>query len=258
MIDVWGREVGQLELVLVYPGKGYMKEAEYGIVVGTSAVFTKANNVMKLSKCYHIVNRSLEQDNIREDLLKRYQLHTTKVVQAGGYKKIEPEVFGWYQGDSEVISYIYIGEFKIDVNEECRKKNFPEKYLIGGHCYIKIQRNSTFYNYLIAKLRKQEDEGSVFRFEEFKMKLYEYLNMMSGLETNRWYQNISNELSNFVVSTRKRTFMKRFGKFKFDRGFYDTEIFDSNYMTPYMKTTYGSRQNSVYTALTGSYIFTKV
>lgn len=255
MIDVWGREVENLSLVLSYPGKGYMKDAVYGLVIGSNLVYNLNTQVTKVTNCYLIDNRTEEQDKIMKKLLEAYQTYSTQVIQSGGYKKIEPKPFGWYQGDSEVTSYLYLGRYRIVIPEACKKKNYPAKYEQGGYCYIKVDKGGDFYKFLIKVM--QTTNGRI-PLNSLKIQIYDYLDMWKGLETVSYYNNISNELSKLVVSSKKRTFKKELGKLVTERMFTKEERFDSSYMLPQrqnlIRRAYGSREAAL-TSLTGYYAF---
>jgi hypothetical protein len=218
MEDLLNRNLNALDLVLCYPGVGYLYNSKYGLVIGANKIFTQDSKVIQCSNCLLIGSLTAEQEKIRIDLIEKYRLYSQDIAKAGGGYKIVPEIGGVYESSSSQYYLIYLGRYTLHFNSS-NHKEYPWKktYNDGVYVYIKIRYNSVED----TKIKNYLKDGSLNRSS--------FLKFMNDHVIHNWLAECYHALYrvqmtgssiidfpstpyNLVLSTKKRTFIKKLGQ----------------------------------------------
>lgn len=208
MKDILDREINIGDLVLAYPGSNYFSEAKYCIVIGSNRVYN-GKDAFTTSKCIKIGALTEEQEKIKKELMSSVGAYNKERVVQNANKLI-PVPGGVYMGDSSQYCYLYLGRYRVESNQKGRNKNmtWPVNYDTGGYCYIKFPMNNESAKKFLEKYLNNSISA-----DDFNLFMGNYNNFCYVLNTAS-QNGPSYELTNFVISSRKRTFVKQLGKIK--------------------------------------------
>ena len=211
MKDILNREINLGDLVLAYQGSDYFSAAKYCIVIGSNRVYNGEES-FTTSRCIKIGALTSEQESIKEQLMSTIQAHNLeRAIQ--NTVKLEPVPGGVYMGDSNQYVYLYLGRYRVDTShrEKYPQGAWKESYGVGGYCYLKLPTsNQSASFFLKTYLNKNMTEADFRHFFANYTNIYQFLRTETGYGYYRNTQEWS--LSNFVVSTKRRTFKKELGK----------------------------------------------
>lgn len=207
MKDILNRDVSLGDLVLAYPGVDYFSNAKYCIVTGSNRVFNGVE-AFTTSKCIKIGALTPEQELIKQELMTLINAYNQSKIVSNA-NKIVPVPGGVYAGDSSQYCYLYLGRYKLESNQKGKNTNqkWPVNYDDGGYCYLKFPKNNRMAENFLKKYL-----NSSINAVDFNLFMGDYNNFQYMLTSN--YNSLTYELSNFVISSRKRTFEKELGKIK--------------------------------------------